>query len=83
MNEPRQTTTTAPPPDPVDERGLAGFAADLRANRISSAAATEAYLRRIEALNPRLDAFQHVDGDRTLAQARALDALLAAGTDLG
>ncbi len=83
MNEPARTATTAPPPDPVDQRGLAGFADDLRAGRISIAAATEAYLRRIEALNPRLDAFQHVDGDRTLAQARALDALLAAGTDLG
>ncbi|MDP6603596.1 MAG: amidase [Rhodospirillales bacterium] len=83
MDEPGQTTTAVPPPDPMDERGLAGFADDLRANRTSIAATTEAYLARIEALNPRLGAYQHIDGDRTLAQARALDALLAAGTDLG
>lgn len=42
-----------------------------------------AYLTRIEALDPRLGAYAHVAAEPALAAARALDRLLAAGTDLG
>ena len=70
------------PADPFAS-GIAAFAEDLRAGRTSSVAATEACLARIAALNPKLDAFQLVDGTRARAAAAAIDALLAAGTDLG
>jgi aspartyl-tRNA(Asn)/glutamyl-tRNA(Gln) amidotransferase subunit A len=42
-----------------------------------------AYLDRIEALDGRLGAFEHVAADHAMATARALDELRAAGTDLG
>ncbi|MCP4249164.1 MAG: amidase, partial [bacterium] len=40
-------------------------------------------LARIEALEPRLGAFEYVAAEQALSTARALDELLAAGTDLG
>ncbi|NQW11945.1 MAG: amidase [Alphaproteobacteria bacterium] len=70
------------PPDPF-EQGLATYAEDLRAGRTTAEATTKTCLARIAALDPRLGAFQLVDGERALAAARAIDALLAAGTDLG
>lgn len=45
----------------------------LRERRVSAPEVTEAALRRIEALDGDLGAFVDVDGDRALAQARALD----------
>ena len=74
---------TSCPQDPLARGGVAGFAADLRAGRTTSAAATRAFLDRIEALDPRLGSFQHVAGEQAMAAAAAMDALLAAGTDLG
>jgi aspartyl-tRNA(Asn)/glutamyl-tRNA(Gln) amidotransferase subunit A len=71
------------PNDPLAGKGLKGFAADFRAGRISSEHATRAYLERIKALDPKLQAFEHVAHDSALAAARAIDALYAAGTDLG
>jgi aspartyl-tRNA(Asn)/glutamyl-tRNA(Gln) amidotransferase subunit A len=69
--------------DPLGPGGLAEFAQRLRAGAITSEAATQAYLARIDALDGRLGAYQHVARDQALASARAMDALLAAGTDLG
>jgi amidase len=46
----------------------------LRERRLSALEVTEAALRRIEAADPQLGAFVDVDGDRALAQARALPA---------
>ncbi|MDP6787477.1 MAG: amidase [Rhodospirillales bacterium] len=71
------------PPDPLDIGGIAGFGRRLRKGDITAASVTEAYLARIEALDPRLGAYQHVSADSALSTARALDGLLAAGTDLG
>ncbi|MBE0595099.1 MAG: amidase [Burkholderiaceae bacterium] len=71
------------PPDPFEAGGLARFATDFRSGRISSLEATTAYLARIEALDSRLRSFQRVDREGALATARAIDALRAAGTDLG
>jgi aspartyl-tRNA(Asn)/glutamyl-tRNA(Gln) amidotransferase subunit A len=68
-------------PDPLAD-GIEDFGQRLRQGAVSAEAATAAYLARIEAL-PRLGAFEHVAADRALACARALDRLLAAGTDLG
>ena len=71
------------PPDPLGVGGIARFADQIRTGRVTSEAVTTAYLARIEALDSRLGAYEHVARDSALAQARALDALLAAGTDLG
>lgn len=74
---------TTLPPDPLEDGGILGFGTRYRSGQISSVAVTNDYLERIKRLDPRLGAFEHVDGDRALAQARALDELCAAGTDLG
>lgn len=70
------------PPDPF-ANGIAAFSEDLRAGRVTALGATEACLARIAALDPKLGAFQLVDGDRARTAAAALDALLASGIDLG
>ena len=71
------------PPDPLAEGGIREFGERLRRGEITAETATTAYLGRIEALEPRLGAFEFVAADQAMAQARALDRLLAAGTDLG
>jgi aspartyl-tRNA(Asn)/glutamyl-tRNA(Gln) amidotransferase subunit A len=71
------------PADPLESGGVAGFGHRLRAGDITAEEATRAFLARIEALGPRLQAFEHVAGDYALAMARAVDSLRAAGTDLG
>ena len=77
------STVTVLPPDPLEPGGIAGFGDGLRKGGITAEAATAAYLARIEVLDPELQAFEHVAADMALAQARAMDGLLAAGTDLG
>lgn len=71
------------PADPLEGITLAQFAARLRSGEVTSESATRAYLERIARLEPRVDAFVHVAVDSALEQARAVDRLLAAGTDLG
>src|SRR6476660_2813257 len=51
----------------------------LRAKRFTARELTEAHLAAIDALNPRLNAFITVTGERALAQADAADAALARG----
>lgn len=70
-------------PDPIGADGIAGFAARLRRREITAEAAIEAYLARIDALDARLGAYQHVAREQALANARGIDALLAGGIDLG
>ena len=72
---------TSLPADPLEPGGIAGFARRLRDGAITAEAATAAYLGRIAALEPRLGAFEYVLAAQALAAARALDGLLAAGTD--
>jgi aspartyl-tRNA(Asn)/glutamyl-tRNA(Gln) amidotransferase subunit A len=55
----------------------------LRGGTISAAEVTEACLRRIEADNPRLNAFVLVMADEARKQARQADRELAAGLDRG
>ena len=74
---------TTLPSDPLAEGGIGNFAEQLRAGGVTCEQATRAYLARIEALDGRLGTFQHVAADAALATARAMDALLASGTDLG
>src|SRR5437773_7515164 len=59
------------------------FGRRLRTGETSAAEATEACLERIEADNPRLNAFILVMADEARRQARDADRQLAAGHDLG
>ncbi|MFI5178637.1 MAG: amidase [Vicinamibacterales bacterium] len=59
------------------------FGRRLRAREITSAQVTEDCLRRIEADNPRLNAFILVLAEQARQQAREADAELAAGHDRG
>ena len=65
-----------------DQGGIAAFALALRRGETTAEATTRTYLARIDALNPRLQAYQHVDGERAIAAARAIDGLFASGTIL-
>lgn len=69
--------------DPFEEGGLEQFAKDFRAGKVTSEAVTTAYLQRIEALDPKLQAFESVAKDSALATAKAMDMLIKSGTDLG
>jgi aspartyl-tRNA(Asn)/glutamyl-tRNA(Gln) amidotransferase subunit A len=53
---------------------VAGVRAALDAGETSSLELTEALLRRIDALEPRIHAFLHLNGEQALMQARAADA---------
>ncbi|MCC6660666.1 MAG: Asp-tRNA(Asn)/Glu-tRNA(Gln) amidotransferase subunit GatA [Phycisphaerales bacterium] len=59
------------------------IAADVRARRVSAAQVCRDALARIDAANPRLNAFLQVFHDRALEQARAIDARMARGEDPG
>jgi len=58
---------------------LKQLSAQLAAKKISSRELTQAFLDRIEKLNPTLNAFITVDAEKSLAQADAADKRLAAG----
>ena len=59
-------------------------AADAIASRkLTSVQATEACLARIDAWQPRTNAFLRIDKDGALKRARAMDAELAAGKQIG
>lgn len=71
------------PPDPLGGCSLADYGRLLRQGEISIETTTASYLDRIELLDGVLGAFEHVARSDALATARALDQLLASGTDLG
>jgi aspartyl-tRNA(Asn)/glutamyl-tRNA(Gln) amidotransferase subunit A len=73
----------AAPASPFAGRDLSAYAADLRRGAVSIAEATRALLDRQQRLEPRLQACTHVDAERALRHAGALDALLASRVDLG
>ncbi|MFN3862076.1 MAG: Asp-tRNA(Asn)/Glu-tRNA(Gln) amidotransferase subunit GatA [Roseateles sp.] len=65
---------------PVHDMGVAELAAALKTRALSSREATQALLDRIQAHDPALGAFLHVDAEGALARAAAADAALADGT---
>jgi aspartyl-tRNA(Asn)/glutamyl-tRNA(Gln) amidotransferase subunit A len=62
---------------------LAEAARRIAAREVTSEQLTRAYLARIEQLNPRINAYITVTAEAAVAQARALDAELAAGRHRG
>ena len=74
---------TALPADPLAGMDIAEYGARLRGGAITAEAATLAYLERIALLDGKLQSFVHVAGEPALEQARAVDRLLASGSDLG
>ncbi|MCU0964557.1 MAG: amidase family protein, partial [Burkholderiaceae bacterium] len=71
------------PADPSAPQGLVQLSRDLRSGAVTSLALVEASLSRIAAQEARLQAFSHLDGERALRHARAIDQLRASGIDLG
>jgi aspartyl-tRNA(Asn)/glutamyl-tRNA(Gln) amidotransferase subunit A len=62
---------------------LADLARRVRRKELAARELTQAALARIEAVNPLVNAFVAVDGERALEQAAAVDQLVASGTDPG
>lgn len=62
---------------------LAAIARQLASGEVSSTELTESYLRRIEAMDDKLNAFRMVTGDRAMDAAAAADKLRASGQTLG
>jgi Asp-tRNA(Asn)/Glu-tRNA(Gln) amidotransferase A subunit family amidase len=58
-------------------------AEQIRTNKLSPVDLVKAHLSQIEKLNPRLNAFVHVDAERPRQQAYAAEAAVASGKPLG
>jgi aspartyl-tRNA(Asn)/glutamyl-tRNA(Gln) amidotransferase subunit A len=64
----------------VIDASIGEISAALRARRLSSVELTESLLDRVARLDPVLNAFITVDAERALADAKAADAAIAAGS---
>jgi aspartyl-tRNA(Asn)/glutamyl-tRNA(Gln) amidotransferase subunit A len=62
---------------------LAELARSVREKELSARELTAAALARIDALNPAINAFVAVDGERAMKQAAAVDQIVASGGDPG
>ena len=69
--------------DPVHRLTLCEAAAAIRDRRLSSVEVVQAAIERAERLQPRLNAFISLDGDRALDAADRADASLARGEAVG
>ncbi len=69
--------------DPIKEGGIAEFARRFRSGELTSESVTQTYLDRIKKLDPKLGAFEYVAYEDAIKTARAMDALIQSGTDLG
>ena len=67
----------------LTDRSATDLVAALRNGEITAVACTEAFLARIEATNPTVNAFLSVNGEGALAEAARIDAARAAGKPLG
>jgi aspartyl-tRNA(Asn)/glutamyl-tRNA(Gln) amidotransferase subunit A len=61
----------------------AHLAAQIAAGETTSVAVTQAHLDRIEAVDPEVHAFLHVDAERALARAAVIDHRIAGGEEIG
>ena len=64
-------------------QNLRQLSAQLRSGAVTSQELVEQALQRLVALEPKMQAFTHVDAQRARRHAAALDQLRAAGIDLG
>ncbi|MFJ2031960.1 Asp-tRNA(Asn)/Glu-tRNA(Gln) amidotransferase subunit GatA [Streptosporangium sp. NPDC087985] len=64
-------------------KSAAELGALVASGEVSAVEVAQAHLDRIAAVEPRVNAFLHVEAETTLEQARAVDARRAAGEDLG
>lgn len=55
----------------------------IREKEVSCVEVMTAYLERIEAVNPRINAIVYMNAEKSLADARAADAALASGAEVG
>jgi amidase len=69
--------------DPIVYSSAAALAAAIREGRLSSAEVVDAYLARIEDVNPALNAVVQLRADAARADARRADEALAAGETVG
>ena len=69
--------------DDIALETLSAIADAIAARRVTSVQATEACLARIEAWQPRTNAFLRLHADKALSHARAMDAEIAAGKRRG
>jgi Asp-tRNA(Asn)/Glu-tRNA(Gln) amidotransferase A subunit family amidase len=60
-----------------------GLAQLIRVSAVSAVEVVDAHLRRIEEVNPAINAVVQLDTERASARARAADAALARGEDSG
>src|SRR3546814_5314190 len=67
----------------LTELSLTSLAAGMRAGAFSSRDIVEACLRRIDALDPQLNAFLRVESEAAMIEAEACDRELAAGKPRG
>jgi len=65
------------------ETTVEALVARVKAKDVSARELTAAALARIEEVNPRVNAFIAVDGERALAEAEGIDARLARGEEVG
>lgn len=80
--------TTGATTDPTTDADLgflsiADASKQLAAKTLSPVELTEALLRRIEAINPQLDAFLLVDGDKAMMSAKIAESAIQGGRRLG
>ncbi len=65
------------------DRPISAMAEALRDGSVKAEAVIDEALERRQRLDARLNAYKHWDGERVLAEARAVDALIATGPDAG
>ncbi|MGS2640771.1 Asp-tRNA(Asn)/Glu-tRNA(Gln) amidotransferase subunit GatA [Streptosporangium sp. LJ11] len=64
-------------------KSAADLGALIASGEVSAVEVAQAHLDRMAAVEPKVNAFLHVDAETTLEQARAVDARRAAGEELG
>ncbi|ADD42053.1 Asp-tRNA(Asn)/Glu-tRNA(Gln) amidotransferase subunit GatA [Stackebrandtia nassauensis] len=67
----------------ITKKTAAELGEAIAAGDLTSEQVTSAFLARIEAVEPKIHAFLHIDADGALATARAVDARIAAGGKFG
>jgi amidase len=81
--DPRPVQPIITPPDELLAAPISRIAGAIRNGEVSSEEITLAYLRRIEAINPMINAIVRVSAEHAVRAARQADAALASGLQPG